>query len=163
MPSLDVVSAVDLQLLDNAVNNAKREIASRFDFRSVKTEITLDRKEKNIHVVSGDEWKVKTVQDMIISQCVRQKVDPKSLDFGNIDTISTTVARMEVQVKEGIPKETAQKMVKYIKGLKIKVQPSILDNKVRITGKQIDDLQEIMRLLREQEYGVPLQFVNLKS
>jgi uncharacterized protein YajQ (UPF0234 family) len=163
MPSLDVVSAIDLQSLDNAVNNTKREVASRFDFRSVKTEITLERKDKTVQIVSGDEWKVKTIKDMLIGQCVRQKVDPKSLEFGNIETVSTTSAKMTVQIKEGISKEAAQKMVKYIKGLKVKVQPAILDNKVRITGKQIDDLQEIMRLLREQDYGVPLQFINMKS
>jgi cyclic-di-GMP-binding protein len=163
MPSLDVVSAIDLQSLDNAVNNAKREVASRFDFRSVKTEIELDRKNKVIHVVSGDEWKVKTVKDMLIGQCIRQKVDPKSLEFGQIETVTTSSAKMDVEIKEGISKDAAQKMVKFIKGLKIKVQPAILDNKVRITGKQIDDLQELMRLLREQDYGVPLQFINLKS
>jgi cyclic-di-GMP-binding protein len=163
MPSLDVVSTVDLQLLDNAVNNTKREIASRFDFRGIKSDINLDRKEKKIQIISGDEWKVKTVKDILIGQAVRQKVDPKSLEFGKIETASLTVARMEIQVKEGIPKEVGQKIVKYIKSLKIKVQPAILDEKVRITGKQIDDLQEIMRLLREQDYGVPLQFVNMKS
>jgi cyclic-di-GMP-binding protein len=163
MPSLDVVSMVDLQSLDNAVNNTKREIASRFDFRSVKTEINLDRKEKIIHIISGDEWKVKTVIDMLTGQCIRQKVEPKSLETGKIDTISTTVARVDMKINEGISKEAGQKMVKYIKGLKIKVQPSMLDNKVRLTGKQIDDLQEIMRLLKEQDYGVPLQFINMKS
>jgi uncharacterized protein YajQ (UPF0234 family) len=163
MPSLDVVSTVDLQSLDNAVNNAKREVATRFDFRSVKSDINLDRKDKVIHIVSGDEWKVKTVKDIIVGQCIRQKVDPKSLVMGNIDTVSTTVAKLDVRINEGIPKETGQKIVKYIKSLKIKVQPSILDNKLRITGKQIDDLQEIMRLLTEQDYGIPLQFVNLKS
>jgi uncharacterized protein YajQ (UPF0234 family) len=99
----------------------------------------------------------------IFYQCIRQKVDPKSLEFGKIDVASLTVARMDAKIKEGISKETSQKMVKYIKSLKIKVQPAILDEKVRITGKQIDDLQEIMRLLREQDYGVPLQFINLKS
>jgi uncharacterized protein YajQ (UPF0234 family) len=163
MPSLDVVSTVDLQSLDNAVNNAKREVATRFDFRSVKSDINLDRKDKVIHIVSGDEWKVKTVKDIIVGQCIRQKVDPKSLVTGNIDTVSTTIAKLDVRINEGIPKETGQKIVKYIKSLKIKVQPSILDNKLRITGKQIDDLQEIMRLLTEQDYGIPLQFVNLKS
>jgi cyclic-di-GMP-binding protein len=163
MPSLDVVSTVDLQSLDNAVNNTKREVATRFDFRSVKTEINLDRKEKTIHILSGDEWKVKTVKDMLIGQCIRQKVDPKSLDSGIIDTVSTTVAKVDIKVIEGISKETAQKIVKYIKSLKIKVQPAILDDKLRITGKQIDDLQEIMRLLNEQDYGVPLQYVNMKS
>jgi cyclic-di-GMP-binding protein len=149
--------------LDNAVNNTKREIASRFDFRGIKSEVNLDRKEKKIQIISGDEWKVKTVKDILIGQAIRQKVDPKSLEFGKIETASLTVARMEIQVKEGIPKEVGQKIVKYIKNLKIKVQPAILDEKVRITGKQIDDLQEIMRLLREQDYGVPLQFVNMKS
>jgi cyclic-di-GMP-binding protein len=163
MPSLDVVSTVDLQSLDNAVNNAKREIAGRFDFRSIKTDINLDRKEKIIHVASGDEWKVKTVKDILVGQCIRQKVDPKSLEFGKIDVASLTMARMDIQIKEGISKDIAQKMVKYIKSLKIKVQPAIMDDKVRVTGKQIDDLQQVMRLLREQDYGVPLQFVNLKS
>ena len=76
MPSLDVVSTVDPQSLDNAVNNTKREVATRFDFRSVKTEIEFNRKEMTIHVVSGDEWKVKTVKDILIGQCIRQKVDP---------------------------------------------------------------------------------------
>jgi cyclic-di-GMP-binding protein len=163
MPSLDVVSTVDIQSLENAVNNTKREIAARFDFRNVKSDISFDRKDKIIHIVSGDDWKVKTVKDILVGQCVRQKVDTKSLDIGKIDTVSTTVARLDINIKEGIPKEIAQKIVKYIKSLKIKVQPSILENKLRITGKQIDDLQEIMRLLNEQDYGVPLQFVNMKS
>jgi uncharacterized protein YajQ (UPF0234 family) len=162
MPSLDVVSAVDLQVIDNAVNNVKREIAARFDFREVKSELTLDRKEKVVHIISGDEWKVKTVKDMLISQCVRLKADPKSLEFGKIETSSTTVARMDVKIKEGIPRETAQQMVKYIKGLKLKVEPAIQQDQVRISSKQIDDLQEIMRLLKEQDFGIPLQFVNMK-
>src|ERR1035437_4540785 len=162
MPSLDVVSSVDLQVIDNAANNVKRELASRFDFRDVKSELTLDRKEKEIHVISGDEWKVKTVKDMLVSQCVRLKIDPKSLDFGKIETSSTTVAKMDVKIKEGISKEIAQKIVKYIKELKLKVEVSLQQDQVRISGKKIDDLQEIMRLLREQDFGIPLQFVNLK-
>ncbi len=162
MPSVDVVSTVDLQTLDNAVNNAKREIATRFDFKNVKSEVTFDRKEKKIHIISGDEWKVRTVKDILIGKCVRLEVDPKSLDFSKIETISQTVARMEVEIKEGIPKEVAQKIVKFIKGLQLKVQAAIQDDQVRITGKQIDDLQEIMQQLKEQDYGVPLQFVNMK-
>jgi cyclic-di-GMP-binding protein len=162
MPSLDVVSIVDMQSLDNAINNVKREIANRFDFRNIKSEIILDRKAKSIHIVSGDEWKVKTVTDMLVGQCVRLKVDPKSLKLGEIETSSTTVAKVDVEINEGISKETAQKIVKYIKELKLKLQPAIQDDQVRISGKQIDDLQEIMRLLREQDFGIPLQFVNLK-
>jgi uncharacterized protein YajQ (UPF0234 family) len=162
MPSVDVVSTIDLQALDNAVNNVKREISTRFDFKNVKSEVIFDRKEKKIHILSGDEWKIKTIKDILIGQCVRLKVDPKSLDYAKIETISQTAAKMEVQIKEGIPREVAQKMVKFIKGLKIKVQAAIQDDQVRITGKQIDDLQEIMQQLKNQDYGVPLQFVNMK-
>ncbi len=162
MPSVDVVSIVDLQALDNAVNNTKREISTRFDFKNIKSELTFDRKGKVIHVTSGDEWKVKTIKDILVGQCVRLKVDPKSLDSSKIDIISQTVARMDIQIKEGIPREAAQKIVKFIKGLKIKVQPVIQEDQVRITGKQIDDLQEIMLQLKSQDYEVPLQFVNMK-
>jgi len=159
---MDVVSAIDMQSLDNAVNNVKREISTRFDFRNMKSEVAFDRKAKTINIVSGDEWKVKTVSDMLVGQCVRLKIDPKSLNFKDIENISQTSARREVEVKEGITKEIAQKIVKYIKELKIKVQPVIQDNQVRISGKQIDDLQQIMHLLNEKDFGLPLQFVNLK-
>ncbi len=163
MPSVDVVSKVNLQALDNAINNVKREISTRFDFKNVKSEITLDRKDKYIHIVTGDVWKVKAVTEILIGQCVRFKVDPKCLDLKETEPTSHGTAKMDVQIKEGIPRETCQKMVKYIKSLKIKVQPAVQDDKVRITGKQIDDLQKIMQLLREQDYDIPLQFVNMKS
>jgi len=163
MPSVDVVSNVDLQALDNAINNVKREISSRFDFKKVKSEITLDRKAKYIHIVTGDDGKVKSVTEMLLGQCARLKVDPKCLDFKEIEATSHGTAKRDILIKEGIPKETCQKIVKLIKGLKLKVQPTIQDEQVRITGKKIDDLQEIMRLLREQDYSIPLQFVNMKS
>ncbi len=100
---------------------------------------------------------------MLIGQCTRLKLDPKCLDFKEIEPTSHGTAKMDIFIKEGIPKETGQKIVKLIKGLKIKVQPAIQDDQVRITGKKIDDLQEIMRLLKEQDYNIPLQFVNMKS
>ena len=137
MPSVDVVSKVDLQVLDNAINNVKREIFTRFDFKNVKSEIILDRKAKCIHIVTGDDLKVKAVKELLFGQCIRLKEDPKCLDI--------------------------KKIVKLIKGRKLKVQPAIQDDQVRITGKKIDDLQEIMRLLKEQDYDIPLQFVNMKS
>jgi uncharacterized protein YajQ (UPF0234 family) len=163
MPSVDVVSRTDLQALDNAINNVKREISTRFDFKNVKSEITLDRKDKSIHIISGDDLKVKAIKEMLISQCARFKVDPKCLEFKGIEPTSHSTAKMDVQIKEGIPKETCQKIVKLIKSLKFKVQPTIQEEQVRLTGKKIDDLQEIMRLLREQDYNIPLQFVNMKS
>ena len=163
MPSVDVVSRVDLQALDNALNNVRREISTRFDFKNVQSEITFDRKAKNIHIVTGDDWKVKAVTEMLTGQCIRLKVDPKCLDLKEIEPTAHGTAKMDILIREGIPKETGQKIVKLIKGLKIKVQPAIQDDQVRLTGKKIDDLQEIMRLLREQDYNIPLQFVNMKS
>ena len=163
MPSVDVVSKVDLQALDNAINNVKREISTRYDFRNVKSEITLDRKAKYIHIITGDDWKVKAVTEMLNGQCTRLKVDPKCLELKEIESTSHGTVKMDILIKEGIPKETGQKIVKLIKGLKVKVQPAIQDDQVRITGKKIDDLQDIMRLLKEQDYNIPLQFVNMKS
>ncbi len=163
MPSVDVVSKVNLQALDNAINNVKREISTRFDFKNVKSEITFDRKAKCIHIVTGDDWKVKAVTEMLLGQCTRLNLDPKCLDLKEIEPTSHGTAKRDISVKEGIPKETCQKIVKLIKGLKIKVQPAIQDDQVRLTGKKIDDLQEIMRLLKEQNYNIPLQFTNMKS
>ncbi len=163
MPSVDVVSKVDLQALVNAINNVKREISTRFDFKNVKSEITFDRKDKYIHIVTGDDLKIKVVTEMLFGQCTRFKLDPKCLDLKKIEPTSHGTAKMDILIKEGIPKETGQKIVKLIKGLKLKVQPAIQDDQVRITGKKIDNLQEIMRLLKEQDYNIPLQFVNMKS
>jgi len=163
MPSVDVVSRVDLQAIDNAINNVKRDVLTRYDFRGVKTEITLDRKANSLHVRSGDEMKIKAIREMLIDQCVRQKIDPKCMEFKEIEPTSQGTAKTNIGIKEGIPKETCQKMVKLIKGLKMKVQASIQDDQVRLSGKKIDDLQKIMAMLKEQEYDIPLQFVNMKN
>jgi uncharacterized protein YajQ (UPF0234 family) len=163
MPSVDVVSRVDFQSMDNAINNVKREISTRFDFKNVKSEITLDRKAKNLHIVTADDMKIKSITEMLTRQCVRLKIDPKCLELKEIEPTSHNTVKMDILIKEGIPKEMSQKMVKLIKGLKMKVQPALQDEQVRITGKKIDDLQEIMRFLKEQDYNIPLQFVNMKG
>ena len=100
---------------------------------------------------------------MLVGQCSRFKLDPKCLEIKEIEPTSHGTVKVDISIKEGIPKETSQKIVKLIKGLKIKVQPAIQDDQVRLTGKKIDDLQGIMQLLREQDYDIPLQFVNMKS
>ena len=163
MPSLDVVSKVDMQALDNAVNNTKRQIASRYDFKNVVTTIELDKKKKAVNIATGDDWKAKEVISILTGQCVKLGVNPKSLDVKTIEASAHSTVKVDVLIKEGISKETCQKMVKFIKGLNIKVQAAIQDEQVRLTGKQIDDLREVMRLLTEQDFGVPLQFVNMKS
>ena len=163
MPSVDVVSKVDLQTMDNAINNVKREILTRFDFRNINTEITFDRKAKSIHIVSGDDMKVKVITELIFAQCTRFKLDVKCLDLKEIETLSANTAKMDILIREGIPIDTSRKIVKLIKETKLKVQSAIQDEQVRMTGKKIDDLQTIMKLLREQDYDVPLQFTNMKD
>ncbi len=163
MPSLDIVNKVDTQSLDNAINNVKREVASRFDFRNAKTEITFDRKEKAIHIITGDDLKAKAIREMLIGRCTRLQVDPRCLVFKTIESTSHDSVKMDVAIKEGITRETCQKIVKFIKDLDMKVQPVIQDNQVRVSGKKIDDLQEIMRLLNAEDFDIPLQFVNMKS
>jgi len=163
MPSLDIVSKVDMQALDNAVNNTKRQIATRFDFKNVITDIVFDKKKKTINISTGDDWKAKEIISILTGQCVRLHVNPKSLDVKPIETAAHGTVKADVLIKEGISKETCQKMVKFIKGLNMKVQPTIQEEQIRITGKQIDDLREIMQRLTEQDFGVPLQFVNMKS
>ncbi len=163
MPSLDIVSKVDMQALDNAVNNTKRQITTRYDFKNVVSEIVMDKKKKAINITTADEWKAKEIISTLTGQCVRLQVNPKSLDVKAIEASGGGTVKVDILIKEGIPKETCQKMVKFIKGLNMKVQPTIQEEQVRITGKQIDDLREVMRLVTEQDFGLPLQFVNMKS
>ena len=164
MPSFDIVSQVDLQEVDNACNNVKKEIATRFDFRNIKTDLDLNRKDKRITLTTGGEMQLKSVREMLLTHCVRRKVDPKCLEFGTPEPTSQGRVKMEITVREGIAKETAQKIVKLIKASPYaKVQASIQDEQVRVTGKKIDDLQGVMALVREANLDVPVQFVNMKA
>ncbi len=163
MPSFDIVSKVDLQEVDNAVNNVRKELDTRFDFRNVKTDLELNRKEKVLHVVTGDEMKIRAIQDLLKVHFTRRKLDPRSMEFKELEATSQGRVKMDILIKEGISKDTAQKVVKLIKGQKLKVQAAIQDEQVRVTGKKIDDLQAVIKLLDDQELDVPLQHVNMKS
>lgn len=162
MPSFDVVNRVDMQEMDNAINNVKKEVETRYDFRGSNTEISLDKGNKRISIVTGDEMKMKAVAEMLSNHCTRRKIDPKCLEYKEIEPTSKGAVKRDLVIQEGIKKETAQKMVKAIKALKLKVQPAIQDDQLRITGKKIDDLQEVITFLREKDFGVPLQFINMK-
>ncbi len=163
MPSFDIVSKVDLQEVDNAVNNVRKELDTRFDFRNVKTDLELNRKEKVLHVVTGDEMKMRAIQDLLKVHFTRRKLDPRSMEFKELEATSQGRVKMDILIKEGISKDTAQKIVKLIKAQKLKVQAAIQDEQVRVTGKKIDDLQAVIKLLDDQELDVPLQHVNMKS
>ncbi len=163
MPSFDIVSTVDLQEVDNACNNVRKELATRFDFRNVPTELDLNKKDKRISVTTGSETHLKSVRELLTAHCVRRKVDPKCLDFGKHEPTSQGRVKAEVKVREGISKETGQKIVKAIKGSPFsKAQAAIQDEQVRVTGKKIDDLQGVIQLVKGLELDVPVQFVNMK-
>jgi uncharacterized protein YajQ (UPF0234 family) len=161
MPSFDIVSRVDLQEVDNAVNVARKTILTRYDFRESKTEITLDKKEKKVRVVTEDEMKMRAVQETLIENLVRRKIDPKVLEAKDIQPTAHGMIQREIAIKEGVDTDTARTIVKLIKGLKLKVQAAILDQQVRVTGKQIDDLQTVIQAVRAANIGVPLQFSNM--
>jgi cyclic-di-GMP-binding protein len=163
MPSFDIVSRVDLQEIDNAINNAKKEIATRYDFRNSKTSIDFDRKEKKINIVADDKMKMDAVREILQSKAVKRNIDLKSFEFGEPQPTAHAALKREVKVKEGLEQDVAKKIVKMIKDAKLKVQASIQGEEVRVTGKQIDDLQSVMAMLRGAGLEVPLQFVNMKS
>lgn len=163
MPSFDAVSKADLQEVDNAVNNTVKEIATRFDFKGSKTEVSLDKKAKRIVVVTESDMRAKAVREMLIGNLVKRKVDVKFVEFDEAKPAGGSTMRMEARIKEGVDKDTARTIIGLIKDSKLKVQAQIMDDTVRVTGKKIDDLQAVMRLLGGAELPVPLQYVNMKS
>lgn len=163
MPTFDIVSKVDAQTLDNAVNNAKKEILNRYDFNGSASSIELDKKTSIITIVTEDDMRLKAIIDAIISRMMKQNLDPKSLDMGKEENASGNMIRKEVKVKEGIDKETAKKIVAKIKDSKLKVQASMMDDQVRVQSKSIDDLQKVISLCRTEDFGQPLQFINMRN
>jgi cyclic-di-GMP-binding protein len=163
MPSFDIVSRVDMQEVDNAINNAKKEIATRYDFRNSKTSIEFDRKEKKINVVADDKMKMDAIREIFLSKAVKRNIDLKSFEFGDPQPTAHAQLKREIKVKEGLEQEVAKKIVRMIKDAKLKVQASIQGEEVRVSGKQIDDLQNVIAMLKGAGIEVPLQFVNMKS
>jgi len=163
MPSFDIVNRVDLQEVDNAVNIAKKAILSRYDFRESKTEIALDKKERKIWITTEDEMKMRAVQDSLVENLVKRKVDTKCLDVKPDQMAARGMIQREVDIQEGIDSDTARNIVKLIKDQKLKVQAAIQEKQVRVTGKKIDDLQTVIKMLRAAKLPVPLQFVNMQS
>jgi len=163
MPSFDIVSKVDPQTLDNVMNVAKKEILNRFDFRDSKSSIELDKKNNSIQIVTENSMRVKAIEDAIITRMAKQGLDSKSLDYGDEEYASGNMVKKDIKIKIGVDKEAAKKIVKDIKDSKIKASPAQMDEMIRVTAKKIDDLQEVIALLRKNDYGLPLQFVNMKS
>lgn len=163
MPSFDIVSKVDAQTLDNAINNAKKEILNRFDFNGSNSTIDLDKKTNVVTILTEDDMRLKAIEGSIISRMMKQNLDPKSLDFGKENIASGNMIRKEISIKEGLDKEAAKKVVAKIKASGLKVQPSIMDDQVRVTAKKIDDLQAVITLCRGEDFGQPLQYINMRN
>jgi uncharacterized protein YajQ (UPF0234 family) len=163
MPSFDIVNRVDMQEVDNATNNTKKEISTRYDFRGSPASVTLDKKEMKIHIVAEHEMRMDAVIDMLMTHFVKRKIDPTVLKLKPIEPTSQGHVKRDIEILEGIDTETAKKIVKLIKEQKLKVQATIQDKQIRVSGKKIDDLQEVIKMLRNQNLGIPLQFVNMKD
>lgn len=160
MPSFDVVSEVDMHELVNAVDQANREVATRFDFKG--SDAKFEQSGEELILSAGGEFQLGQMMDILRTKMVKRGVDIGSLDLGKPETTNMR-ARQKVTVRQGIDKESAKKIVKLIKEAKFKVQSAIQGDQVRVTGKKRDDLQDVMAMLKEQKLDMPLQYTNFRD
>lgn len=163
MPSFDIASKVDLQTLDNAINTVKKEIGNRFDFKNSPVVIDLNKKDYLINIEAESDMKMKQIIDVIISRSMKQGIDAAAFNFEKDAYPSGKVVKKEVPVTNGLQQDDAKKVVKVIKDSGLKVQAQIMDDVVRVTGKNIDDLQDVIAKLKAANLKLPLQFINMKS
>lgn len=163
MPSFDIVSKVDMQTLDNAVNITRKEIENRFDFKGSHVKIELDKKDSKIKLETESDMQMRQVTDVLISRSMKQGIDAQAFDFSKDGATSGKVFKKEVPVRNGLAQEDAKKVVKLIKDAGLKVQSQINEDVVRVTGKKIDDLQEVIALCKSANLGFPMQYINMRS
>jgi len=159
--SFDIVSETDHQEVANAIQQAQKELAQRFDFKGSKSSIELTAEE--IVLVSDDEQKLRSVRDIVESKLVKRKVSLKALDYGSIEQAAMGTVRQHVKIVQGIESDKAKAIVRTLKDAKLKVQASIQSDQVRVVGRNKDDLQRAIALVREQDFGIPLQFTNYRG
>ncbi|HEX3670502.1 MAG TPA: YajQ family cyclic di-GMP-binding protein [Candidatus Cybelea sp.] len=158
--SFDVVSRVDAQELDNALNQARKEIENRFDFKHSKTSIESDG--KKITLISDDELKMRNVVDILQSKAVRRGIDIKAFELGEVEPAAGSTVRQVITLRSGVGKDQSRALLAHIKNLKLKVTAQYQDEQVRVSAKSKDDLQKVMTSLRAMEFELPLQFVNYR-
>lgn len=161
MPSFDIVSKTDMQEVDNAVNIAKKELANRFDFKGSKASIELSKDE--IVLIADDDFKLKQLTDLLEQKITKRGLSLLSLDYQKLEDATLGTLRQKIKLKQGVDKERGKKITQIIKDSKLKVQAQIMDEQVRVTVKKIDDLQEVMALLKVANLDLPLQYVNMRS
>jgi hypothetical protein len=163
-PSFDITSNVDLQEVDNALNQARKEVAQRYDFKGSKASIEFDPKESKLALVADDDFKLNALWEIVQTRLVRRNVPTKNLTRGPALPAASSTVRQAISLQQGIPSETAREIVKFIKDSKLKkVQAAIQGDQLRISSPSKDELQEVMRQLREQDFGVALQFGNYRG
>jgi len=161
MPSFDIVFKVDLQEVDNAVNQTRKEVNQRFDFKGTHNEIDLEA--DSILVLGADDYKLTAVVDILRGKLAKRNVSPTCLDFGTKEPASHGAVRQRISLLQGIDKERGKEIVKAIKESKLKVQAQIMEDQVRVNSKKIDDLQSVIQLLKGKDFGIDLQFINMRS
>jgi cyclic-di-GMP-binding protein len=162
MPSFDVVSKIDVQTFDNVINIVKKEIVTRFDFRDSKSNLELNKKDLILNISTEDEMRLNSIIDMVRSRMIKQSLSPLALDLSKEHYGSGSLIKKDIRLKQGLDKDTARKIVKLVKDLKLKVEAQVMDDQVRVSGKKIDELQSAIAHLRTAEVDAPLQFVNMK-
>lgn len=163
MASFDIVNKIDLQKVDNAINTAVKELTNRYDLKDEDCLIELDKKAKVVKLQAKQEMALQSLVDIILNKFTKQQLDPRTLDLSKDPHPSGKHMLQELPIKEGLDKETAKKVVAFIKDSKLKVQASIMDDQVRVTSKSIDELQATMGKIRGHDFEVPLQFDNMRS
>jgi uncharacterized protein YajQ (UPF0234 family) len=161
MPSFDIVSKVDLQEVDNAINQTVKEIGQRYDFKGSKCEVTLEK--ESIKILADDDFRLKAIVDILQSKFIKRGISPKALQYGKAEEASGSMVRQIITLQVGISKEKAKDIGAVIKETKLKVQSQIQDDQLRVTGKNIDDLQEVIRILKGKDLDIDMQFVNFRS
>ena len=161
MPSFDIVSELNIQEIDNAVNQARKEIATRYDFRGSKSRIDWDK--TKIDIIADDDFKMKAVTDIVKEKTVRRGIDVRALDFGKPLDAGGGLMKCEIKLKQGVPIETAKEITRLIKDAKLKVQAQIQEDHVRVSGKKRDDLQQAISLVKSKSFELPLQFINFRE
>jgi cyclic-di-GMP-binding protein len=159
--SFDIVCKVDMQEVTNALDQARREIQTRYDLKGSKNEITLEK--NDIVLLVADDMKLKAVVDILQSRLHKRGIPLKALAYGKVEEASGGALRQKITVQQGIPIEKAREIVRLVKDLKLKVQAAIQEDQVRVSGKNRDDLQKVIALLRDKDLGVALQFTNYRS
>ena len=163
MPSFDIVSKINTQEIDNAVNSVMRELTNRYDFKGAKFNLELQLKDNLIIITAEDEYKIGQIRDSLKVFATKRGIDVKAFDFQKEEKAGGSTIRQEVKLKNGIEQEIGKKIAKQVKDLKLKVQASIRSDEVRVESKSRDDLQQVMSILRSTPYDIPLQFINFRD